>query len=85
MTGKLFQKGSKLAKTTTVFSGNLLTKKELASLKMSAIKKRLQNRGGNKKSNVNVRTGGVVPFMVVFDKLPQNLDEYTIEVAGSKT
>ncbi len=85
VTGKLFQKGNKLAKKATVFGGNLLTEKELASLKMSAINKRLQNRSGDKKANINIRTGGVVPFMVVFDKLPQNLDEYTIEVAGSKS
>ena len=30
-----------------------------------------------------IKTGKIVPFMIVFDKLPRNLDEYTVEVAGS--
>jgi hypothetical protein len=70
---------------TTVYGGNLLSQKELGSLDMVVIKRRLLNKAGNKKSNLKVRTGRVVPFMVVFDKLPNNLDEYTIEVAGSSS
>ena len=49
----------------------------------AAINKRLHNRFGDKKSNLKVKTGKSIPFMIVFDKLPQNLDEYTIEVDGS--
>jgi hypothetical protein len=52
---------------------------------MSTIKNRLANKVGAKKSNFKVRSGAVVPFMVVFDKLPKNLDEYTVEAAGSKS
>ena len=85
ITGKLFLKGNKLVKKATVFGGNLLTDKELASMNIMEIKKKLQNKAGNRKSNMNVRAGSVLPFMVVFDKLPQNLEEYTIEVAGSSS
>jgi hypothetical protein len=77
ITGKLFMKGNKLAKKATVFGGNLLSDKDLVSLDMKAINQKLQNKGGNRKSNLKVRSGSVLPFMVVFDNLPQNLDEYT--------
>ena len=85
ITGKLYQKGNKLARKATVFGGNLLTDKELASMNIKTINQKLQNKAGNRKSNMNVRAGSVLPFMVVFDKLPQNLEEYTIEVAGSSS
>jgi hypothetical protein len=85
ITGKLFLKGNKLAKKATVFGGNMLTDEDLTSLNMKAIKQKLQNKAGYRKSNLRVRSGSFLPFMVVFDKLPENLDEYTIEVAGSSS
>ena len=47
------------------------------------IKKRMKNKFGAKRSNIKIKAGKVVPFMIVFDKLPKNLDEYTVEVASS--
>ena len=83
VTGKIYQKGGKLAKTETVYCGNMLSDSELTGMKIAAINKRLHNRFGAKKSNLKVKTGKTIPFMIVFDKLPQNLDEYTVEVDGS--
>ena len=83
VTGKIFLKGQKMAKQTTVYCGNTLSNSELASLDMAAINKKLSFRSGDKRSNFKVSTGKKVPFMIVFDKLPNNLDEYTVEVAGS--
>ena len=83
VTGKIYQKGGKLAKTETVFCGNLLSDSELTGMKIAAINKRLHNRFGDKKSNLKVKTGKTIAFMIVFDNLPQNLDEYTVEVDGS--
>ena len=61
----------------------MLSDSELTGMKIAAINKRLHNRFGTKKSNLKVKTGKTIPFMIVFDKLPQNLDEYTVEVDGS--
>jgi hypothetical protein len=83
ITGKIYQKGGKLAKAETVYCGNVLSDSELTGMKFAAISKRLHNRFGDKRSNLKVKTGKTVAFMIVFDKLPQNLDEYTVEVDGS--
>jgi len=83
VTGKLFTKGKVAVKTETVFCGNFLSDMELANSDLAAIKKRLMNRFGDKKSNVSVNPGRLIPFMVVFSNLPDNLDEFSIEVAGS--
>ena len=50
---------------------------------IKSISKKLRNRTGAKRSNFKVKTGKKVPFMIVFDKLPRNLDEFTVEVEGS--
>jgi len=83
VTGKIYQKSGKLAKTESVYCGNVLSDSELTGMKIAAINKRLHNRFGDKRSNLKVKTGKTIPFMIVFDKLPQNLDEYTVEVEGS--
>jgi hypothetical protein len=83
VTAKLYTKDKALAKTTTVFAGNLLSNPELATLDLAAIDARLKNKEGTNKSNVGVKPGRTLPFMTVFDQLPNNLDEYSVEVAGS--
>jgi len=83
VTGKLFRKGKKIAKTATVYCGNMLSESDLSAMDITAITKKLGNRTGDQRSNFKVQTGKQVPFMIVFDKLPRNLDEYTVEVEGS--
>jgi len=81
--GKLYSKGKKLEKSESVFCGNNFTEEELNTLDVETIKKQLKVRAGKKKSNMKIISGRVIPFMVVFSDLPENLDEYTIEVVNS--
>jgi pilus assembly protein FimV len=81
--GKLFIKGKKIAKMETVFCGNVLSDIELSNMEFEAIKKRLSNRYGDNRSNFQVAPGKELPFMIVFSNLPENLEEFAIEAAGS--
>ena len=83
VTGKLYQKNNKLARKSTVYIGNVMSDSELTGMAITAINKRMKNKFGVKRSNLKIKAGKVVPFMIVFDKLPKNLDEYTVEVASS--
>jgi hypothetical protein len=81
--GKLYKKGKILSQTETVFCGNVLSDIELSNMELEAIKKRLSNRFGDNKSNMQIKPGGEIPFMLIFSNLPEDLDEFSIEVAGS--
>jgi len=83
VTGKLYQKGNRMAKAATVYCGNVLSDSDLAALDIAAIRKKLMNEAGERRSNLKVQTGKTVPFMIVFDDLPKNLDEFSVEVEGS--
>ena len=83
VTSKLFNKNREVAKTATVFAGNVLSTQELSALDLGAINARLKNRNGTANQNVGVKPGKAIPFMVVFDGLPGNLDEYSVEAAAS--
>ena len=83
VTGKLYTKGKILVQKETVFCGNVLSDIELSNLELSAIKKRLSNRLGDNKSNMRVKPGQELPFMIVFSNLPANLEEFAVEAEGS--
>jgi predicted Zn finger-like uncharacterized protein len=83
VTAKLYDKNKTVAKTATVYVGNVLSRQELAGQDLAAISARFKNKTGTNNLNVGVKPGMSVPFMVVFDALPANLDEYSVEVAGS--
>jgi len=81
--GRLYKKGKILAQTETVFCGNILSDIELSNIELEAIKKRLSNRFGDNKSNMQIKPGGELPFMLIFSNLPEDLEEFSIEVGGS--
>jgi hypothetical protein len=81
--GKVFDQDGTLAKSATVYAGNMISTLDLTRLDLTKINDQLQNKDGQRKSNLNVKKGRVVPFMIVFDQLPEGLDEYTVEVVGS--
>jgi predicted Zn finger-like uncharacterized protein len=85
MTGKLYTKGKKIAKTEVVYCGNMASDDELTSIDITILKKRLADRfGGNKKANTTIQPGKTLPFMVIFSDLPkEQLEEFTIEVDQS--
>ena len=83
ITGKLYSKGGKMRQAKTVFAGNMLTQKQLTAFSQAAIDKHLKARAGQKQMNLKVREGKEVPFMIVFTRVPDNLDEFTVQVAGS--
>jgi len=50
---------------------------------MEEIDKGLKNRSGQENINVKVKPGGSVPFMVVFENLPDNVVEFEVEAVNS--
>lgn len=81
--GKLFVKGKKQVNSKTIFCGNPLTDEEIARLGMADIDKRLSVRAGKNGINTKIESGRPVPFIIVFDKLPDSLAEFTVEVVTS--
>ena len=49
---------------------------------MAAINTLLVKETGNNLSNVNIKPGRSIPFMVVFSDLPENLENFTVNVEG---
>ncbi len=83
ITGELLAKGATVVQQQRVYCGNVIREMELSTIDMNGINNRLSNMSGDNQSNVNVKPGAKVPFMVVFANLPDNIEEYRIQVEGS--
>jgi predicted Zn finger-like uncharacterized protein len=83
LTGRLFTKDNREVQGKEFFAGNVMTDEEMASLTMEQIDQRLKTTLGNENINARVRPGQLVPFMVVFAKLPDDLAEFAVEVRSS--
>jgi hypothetical protein len=83
--GKVFSSGKVQVNEQTVYCGNVMSDLELSNLEWDKIQARLANRLGDNRSNVKIESGKSIPFMVVFSGLPDDLEEFTIEITGSTT
>jgi pilus assembly protein FimV len=83
ITGRLYEPAQKLSHTEHVYAGNAFSELELNNLDMEAIKNRLNNRFGQNRSNVNIEPGKSIPFVIIFSQLPQQLEEFTVEIESS--
>lgn len=83
ITGKLYQSERQLTHSEQVYAGNTVSDLELFSLKPEVIKNRLANGVGQNRTNGNVQPNQSIPFMIVFSNLPQNLEEFTVEIDSS--
>jgi pilus assembly protein FimV len=81
--GKIFSSGKVPIHEEIVYCGNVMSDLELANLEWDKIQARLANRLGDNRSNVKIEPGKSIPFMAVFSGLPEDLEEFTIEVTGS--
>lgn len=80
---KLFGKGGSVSQTKLFYAGNVIPEAELVNMTDAMIMKRIQNRLGDNGVNAKVRPNQVIPFMVIFTRLGDNLTEFSVEPAGS--
>jgi pilus assembly protein FimV len=81
--GSLLDEKGNAVKQKLAFAGNTFTENELKDMTLEQIKQGLDNRMGKGNINVNIKPQSSVPFMIVFEELPDNLSEFTVEAVSS--
>lgn len=72
-----------VAKRKMVYAGNIFTKNQIRELPLTVINKGLKNRYGKGRMNLNIEPDNSIPFMAIFDNLPENMSEFTVEAVSS--
>ncbi len=80
--GKLFTKGKVLAKTEQTSAGVMISDQELASQALTQLKQRLKTPP-TQDAGIVAKPGQALPFMVLFSDLPDDLDEFAVELVDS--
>jgi len=65
------------------YAGNSFKDEEIKGMSMEEIDKAMKNRYGMGRKNFNVPPGTTIPFIAMFEDLPKNLGEFTVEAASS--
>lgn len=82
--GTLVDAKGKTLLQQTVFCGNALNNAELAKMSFSAIEEAMNNEFGDSLSNMNIASGGSIPFTIVFRNLPADIATINVEVVDAK-
>ncbi|PLX95763.1 MAG: hypothetical protein C0621_03255 [Desulfuromonas sp.] len=82
--GLLYKNNGEIAQQKIIYCGNPLDDETLQNEAWDRILERMRNQFGDSLSNLNVASGKVVPFTIVFRSLPEDLSEFAVEVADSK-
>lgn len=81
--GSLLDEKGATVRQKLAYAGNIFSENELKDMSLEQINQGLANRTGKGDVNVNVKPQASVPFMIVFEALPDNLSEFTVEAVGS--
>jgi len=81
--GNILDNKGKVVKSKQSYAGNIFTEEEIKTLPLEEIKKAMNNRDGMARKNFNLSSGATIPFMIVFDNLPDNLSEFSVEAVSS--
>jgi predicted Zn finger-like uncharacterized protein len=65
------------------YAGNTFTEDVIKELSLEEMNQTMNDRFGMGKSNVDVSPGQAIPFTLVFENLPENMSEFTVEAVSS--
>lgn len=81
--GSILDEKGEVVKKKLAYAGNSLKEEEIKAMPLEEISKAMKNRYGRNGGNFNVAPGAAVAFTIVFENLPENLSEFTVEAVSS--
>ncbi len=82
--GNIFARGGKLIKGKSSYCGNILSDLDLGAKPFAEIQKYLSNKAGNNGTgSLKVEPGKNIPFMIAFEGLPADIEEFSVELIHS--
>jgi predicted Zn finger-like uncharacterized protein len=81
--GAILDNQGKKIRQNLVYAGNTFDDEQLKKMSIEEIDRALKKQAGKRNINVNVKPGDSVPFMIVFENLPNNLSEFVVEAVSS--
>lgn len=81
--GSILDEEGQVLKRKLAYAGNIFSEEQLGNMTLEEIRKGLKNRFGKGRMNMNIGSGGSIPFTIIFDELPESMSEFTVEAVRS--
>ena len=81
--GTILDDTGKAIRRKLIYAGNTFTDDQLRDMTLEEIDAGLKTKSGKDDSDVDIKPGTSVPFMIIFEKLPENLGEFIVEAVSS--
>jgi predicted Zn finger-like uncharacterized protein len=81
--GSILDDRGNVVKKKLVYAGNPISERKLKSMSLEEMERSMKNRYGADRQNVDVQPGTSIPFTIVFEDLPEDLGEFTVEAVRS--
>jgi predicted Zn finger-like uncharacterized protein len=81
--GTILDDKGKVVKIKMAYAGNTFAEKQIKEMPIEELNQGLKTRAGRNRMNLNMQPGATIPFMIIIDKLPENVSEFTVEAVSS--
>jgi predicted Zn finger-like uncharacterized protein len=81
--GTILNDKGKVVKINMAYAGNTFAEKQIKEKPIEELNNGLKIRMGRNRMNLNLQPGATIPFMIILDKLPVNVSEFTVEAVSS--
>ena len=81
--GTILDDKGKVVKINMAYAGNTFAEKQIKERPIEELNKGLKIRMGKNRMNFNLQPGATIPFMIILDKMPENVSEFTVEAVSS--
>ncbi len=81
--GTILDDKGKVVKIKMAYAGNTFAEKQIKETPIEGLNQGLKTRAGRNRMNLNLQPGATIPFMIIIDKLPENVSEFTVEAVSS--
>ena len=82
--GTILNDKGEMVRKQEAYAGNTFTDEALRSVSPADLSMAMKNRPGKNDANVNIPPGQTIPFMILYENLPENLSEFTVEAVSSE-
>jgi predicted Zn finger-like uncharacterized protein len=81
--GTILDDKGKVVKIKMAYAWNTFAEKQIKETPIEGLNQGLKIRAGRNRMNLNLQPGATIPFMIIIDKLPENVSEFTVEAVSS--
>ncbi len=82
--GTILNDKGEVVRKQEAYAGNTFTDEALRNASPGDVATAMKNRPGQDDANTNIPPTKSVPFMILFENLPENLSEFTVEAVSSE-